>query len=145
MEKYCEIVSFKIAKILDNRVSDYSDTPSYAGEDGVEGTTDNNLGVRKYKEGQLIEYEDYIYGKYYKAPTYAEVFDWLSEKYNIVIEMIPVYTFALNDRTGYFYTVWKRNDNDSKYEQILRDEDWFGSFENTIENIIVKLKINGVI
>ena len=75
----CQRINFDLAKILNNRV--YADIydDKYAAED-VETTFDNYLGVRKYKEGEYIGEGEYIHGKYYYAPTYAEVIDWLFNK-----------------------------------------------------------------
>ena len=133
----CEIVDFYLAEILNNRV--YSDIydAKYAAED-VEVTWDNCLGVRKYKSGEFIDDGDDVHGKYYYAPTYAEVIDWLYSK-GIVIEFIPAYTFSLLDRIAYFYIVYKKDDENSKMSIIFQDLEWMSSFELAMKNIVEKL------
>ncbi len=70
----CSRIDFDLAKILNNRVYADCHDDKYAAED-VKVTWDNYLGVKKYKRGEYIEDGDYMHGKYYYAPTYAEVID----------------------------------------------------------------------
>lgn len=133
----CDTIEFELAKILDNKIfSDFTDN-KYAAEN-VEVTWDNYLGVGKYKEGDLIDDGDNIHGKYYYAPTYAEVIDWLFNR-GIIIEFSPVYTFSLQDRIAYFYKVYKKNDEESTLNLIYKDFMWFSSFKLAMKDIIKKL------
>lgn len=128
----CSTVSYKIAKLLNNRI--YSDLYDYKYSAGdVEVTFDNCLGVTKYTEGELIEYADNIHGKYYYAPTYAEVIDWLFNR-RIVIEFKPSYTFALVDRVAYYFTVYLKDDGG--FKKIFDQNTEMSSFNLAIETII---------
>ena len=133
----CERIDFDLAKLLNNRI--YADIydDKYATED-VTVTFDNYLGVQNYKEGEFIDDGDYVHGKYYYAPTYAEVIDWLFNK-GIVIEFMPAYTFSLLDRIAYFYIVYKKDDENSKMSIIFQDLEWMSSFELAMKNIVEKL------
>ena len=134
----CERIDFDLAKLLNNRIySDFYDD-KYAAEE-LEVTWDNYLGSKKYQEGEFIDdYPDNIHGKYYQAPTYAEVIDWLFNK-GIVIEFMPAYTFSLLDRIAYFYIVYKKDDENSKMSIIFQDIEWMSSFELAMKNIVEKL------
>lgn len=131
---YTDIVDFELAKILDNRI--VPDNPNkYAAED-LECTMGNYLGSRKYKEGELIDYsEDYIHGKYYYAPTYAEVIDWLFYFHCVVIELIPARTFALEEFVAYYFNVYRVNKDTGKLEKIFSQDNVMSSFELAIKDI----------
>lgn len=105
----CERIDFNLAKLLNNRI--YADIydDKYAAED-VTVTFDNYLGTEHYKEGEFIEDGEYVHGRYYYAPTYAEVIDWLFDK-GIVIEFNPAFTFALNEHIAYYYSVYLKKED----------------------------------
>lgn len=133
----CKTIDFKLAKLLNNRVyADFTDYKYAAGD--VEVTFDGYLGVTKYNEGELIEYDDNIHGRYYFAPSYAEVIDWLFEK-GIVIELNPCFTFALNSNVAYFYKVYKINVDNASLDLLFDDQEWFSSFELAMYNIVKKI------
>lgn len=132
---YTDIVDFELAKILDNRIVPVEIDNKYAAED-LECTMDNYLGTRKYKEGELIDYsEDYIHGKYYYAPTYAEVIDWLFCFHCVVIELIPACTFALEEFVAYYFNVYRVNKDTGKLEKIFSQDNEMSSFELAIKDI----------
>jgi len=133
----CERIDFYLAKILNNRV--YADIydDKYAAED-VTVTFDNYLGTKEYKEGEYIDDGDDIHGKYYYAPTYAEVIDWLFNK-GIVIEFKPGFTFALENRVAYYYVVYKVNNENENYPgftKLFSDELMMSSFKFAMDEII---------
>lgn len=133
----CDRIDFDLAKLLNNRVyADFYDD-KYAAED-VECTFDNYLGVVKYKEGDFIEEGDYVHGKYYYAPTYAEVIDWLFNR-GIIIEFMPAYTFALKDRIGYAFKVYKIGVDDKLLSVIFEQIDIMSSFQLAMKDIVKKL------
>ena len=133
----CDTIDFKLAKLLNNRVyADFTDNKYAAGD--VEVTWDNYLGSGKYKEGDLINDGDTVHGKYYFAPSYAEVIDWLFEK-GIVIELNPCFTFALNSNVAYFYKVYKINVDNASLELLFDDQEWFSSLELAMYNIVKKI------
>ena len=133
----CEIVDFYLAEILNNRV--YSDIydAKYAAED-VEVTWDNYLGVRKYKSGEFIDDGDDVHGKYYYAPTYAEVIDWLFNR-KIVIEFKPCFTFALKDNIAYYYDVFRVSKENGGMESLFTSDYEMSSFELAMKDIVEKL------
>lgn len=131
---YTDCVNFNVAELLNNKLfGEYS----YAAED-CEVTWDNYLGVKNYHKGEFIEDGDYIHGKSYSAPTYAEVFDWLFE-HGFVVELMPAYTFALNDRVAYYWVIYRKNDEQGKLELLLSQLNEMSSFELAIEDIIKKV------
>lgn len=131
---YTDIVDFELAKILDNRIFP-DNLNKYAAED-LECTMDNYLGSRKYKEGELIDYsEDYIHGKYYYAPTYAEIIDWLFREYDIVIELIPNSVFAFKKIVAYCYNVYQINTKTNKLDKLFSRSIEKVSFELAIKEI----------
>ena len=133
----CQRIDFKLAKLLNNRVyADFTDNKYAAGD--VEVTWDNYLGSKKYKEGEYIEDGEYVHGKYYFAPSYAEVIDWLFEK-GIVIELNPCFTFLLNSNVAYFYKVYKINVDNASFDLLFDDQEWFSSFELAMYNIVKKI------
>ena len=87
---YTDVVNYNIAKLLDNKL--YGDD-KYAAED-LEVTWDSCLTVAEYKEGELIEEGDNVHGKYYLAPIYADVIDWLFNEKNVVI--LFKYFYSIN-------------------------------------------------
>ena len=131
-------IDFELAKILNNRIFADIYNDKYAAED-IKVTYDNYLCIRNYKEGEFIEDGDYdIYGKYYYAPTYAEIIDWLFNK-GIVIEFIPCYTFALSDRIGYCFKVYKIGVDDKLLGVIFEQLNEFSSFQLAMKDIVTKL------
>ena len=133
----CERIDFNLAKLLNNRIyADIYDDKYAAGD--VTVTWDNYLGTKEYKEGEHIDDGDDIHGKYYYAPTYAEVIDWLFNK-GIVIEFKPGFTFALNDKVAYYYVVYKINNEGENYPgltKLFSDELMMSSFEFAMNEII---------
>lgn len=141
MGEYSNIVSYEIAKALDNCF--YADD-KYAGEGNVIVTWDNYLTEAEFKEGELINDGDNFHGKYYYAPYYSEVIDYLRDKYDIVIELIPVFTYALITNVGYYYKVFKIDKDEGKLTLLFEDNEWFSSFElamNTIIKDLIEQKI----
>lgn len=133
----CNTINFELAKILNNRVfSDFTDD-KYAATD-VEVTWDNYLGVGKYIEGDLIDDGDNIHGKYYYAPTYAEVIDWLFNR-KIVIEFKPCFTFALKDNIAYYYDVFRVSKENGGMESLFKSDYEMSSFELAMHDIVEKL------
>ena len=131
-------VNLNIAKILNNTVYGDIFSDKYAAED-VEVTWDNYLGTKKYKEGELIVDGDYIHGKYYYAPTYAEVIDWLFYNKNVVIKFEPVFTCALKDNVAYYITVYKVNKENHSLDIIFGDKEFMYSLELAVETILKKV------
>lgn len=133
----CERINFDLAKLLDNRI--YADIydDKYAAED-VEVTWDNYLGVGKYKEGDFIDDGDDVHGKYYYAPTYAEVIDWLFNR-KIVIEFKPCFTFALKDNIAYYYDVFRVSKENGGMELLFKSDYEMSSFELAMKDIVEKL------
>jgi len=129
----CSKISYKSAKLLNNRIYADMHDDKYAAEE-VEITWDNYLGSKKYQEGEFIDdYYDNIHGKYYYAPTYAEVIDWLFNR-RIVIEFKPSYTFALVDRVAYYFTVYLKDDGG--FKKIFDQNMEMSSFNLAMETII---------
>ncbi len=133
----CSRIDFDLAKILNNRVYADCHDDKYAAED-VKVTWDNYLGVKKYKRGEYIEDGDYMHGKYYYAPTYAEVIDQLFNR-GIVIEFMPAYTFALNEHIAYYYKVYKIRDDQGKLDCLFEENLMMSSFELAMRDIVKKL------
>mgnify|MGYP007101857440 CR=1 FL=1 len=133
----CDTIDYKLAKILNNRV--FADTygSKYAAE-YVEVTYDNYLGVGKYKEGDFIEDGDYVHGKYYYAPTYAEVIDWLVNN-EIYIEFMPAFTYSLNEHIAYYFFVYKKNEDEGKLNVIFEQLKEMSSFGLAMKDIVEKL------
>lgn len=131
----CERIDFNLAKLLNNRI--YADIydDKYAAEE-VTVTWDNYLGTKKYKEGEYIEDGEYVHGKYYYAPTYAEVIDWLFDK-GIVIEFNPAFTFALNEHIAYYYSVYLKKEDGLFMLFTTKLE--MSSFKLAMKDIIEKL------
>ena len=132
----CERIDFNLAKLLNNRI--YADIydDKYAAED-VTVTFDNYLGTEHYKEGEYIEDGDCVHGKYYYAPTYAEVIDWLFDK-GIVIEFNPAFTFALNEHIAYYYSVYLKKEDGLFILFTTKLE--MSSFKLAMKDIIEKLE-----
>ncbi len=131
---FTDYINFNIAELLNNRLyGDYC----YAAED-CEVTWDNSLGLKKYSKGEFIDDGDFIHGKTYFAPTYAEVIDWLFEN-GFVIELMPAYTFALNDRVAYYWVLYKKNDEQGKLKLIFSKLDEMSSFGLAMEDIVKKV------
>lgn len=131
-----DIITFELTKILNNRVFTDIYNGKYAAEDVV-CTYDNYLGETHYKVGELIEDGDNIHGKFYYAPTYAEVIDWLIDK-DIIIKFEPAFTYALKDRVAYYYTVYKLY-KDGSLTKIFGDDEYMSSFPLAIKTIVEKL------
>ena len=136
MGEYSNIVSYEIAKALNNTL--YADD-KYAGEGNVTVTWDNYLGTKEYKEGELIDDGDNFHGKYYYAPHYSEVIDYLRDKYDIVVELIPVFTYALQGNISYYYKVYKINRQEAKLTLLFSDELFHSSFNLAMKLIIKNL------
>ena len=137
----CEKIDFNLAKLLNNRI--YADIydDKYAAEE-VTVTWDNYLGTKKYKEGEYIEDGEYVHGKYYYAPTYAEVIDWLFNK-GIVIEFNPAFTFALNEHIAYYYSVYLKKEDGLFMLFTTKLE--MSSFKLAMKDIIEKLEEKKII
>lgn len=131
----CDIVDFYLAEILNNRVHSDIYDGKYAAED-VEVTWDNYLGVRKYKSGEFIDDGDDVHGKFYQAPTYAEVLDWLYDK-GIIIEFEPCFVFALREHIAYYFNVYMKDENGLTL--LFSQKNEMSSFELSIKDIIKKL------
>ena len=129
-------ITFELAKILNNRIFADVYNDKYAAEDVV-CTYDNYLGEEHYKAGELIESGDYVHGKFYYAPTYGEVIDWLIDK-DIIIKFEPAFTYALKDRVAYYYTVYKLY-KDGSLTKIFGDNEYMSSFPLAIKAIVEKL------
>lgn len=134
-----ETIDFVLAKLLNNRIYADMRDDRYAAED-VTVTWDNYSGSKKYKEGEYIDSGDYIHGKNYFAPTYAEVIDWLFDK-GIIIEFTPCVSQALEGNIAYYYQVWKMTDDKEAAKVILKTEDitTICSFKNAMKEIVTKL------
>ena len=133
----CSRIDFDLAEILNNRVYPDCHNDKYAAED-VEVTWDNYLGVKKYKRGEYIDDRDYMHGKYYYAPTYAEVIDWLFNR-KIVIEFNPCFTFALKDNIAYYYSVFRVSKENGGMELLFKSDYDMSSFELAMHDIVEKL------
>lgn len=148
MREYGKIVSYSIAKMLNNNVINgiSFDDYKYAGEGNVTVIWDNYLGTKEIEEGKLIDDCDcIIHGKYYYAPTYAEVIDWLSSSKHIIIELNPVFTYSTQNHVAYFYKVYEINDEDSKLTLLFEENTWFSTFEFAMNEILKKLIENKII
>lgn len=142
MEEYSKIVNYSIAKLLNKTL--YA-VDKYAGEGNVTVTWDNFLGKKEFKEGELIDDGDNFYGKYYYAPTYGELIDWLNSEKHIIIELNPVFTYSTVNHVAYFYKVYKINDEDSKLTLLFEENTWFSTFEFAMNEILKKLIENKII
>lgn len=129
-----EIVSFKIAELLNNKITPDEPYLKYAAEDNVEVHWSDYLGSKKYKKGELIDDGDYVYGKYFYAPTYAEVLDYLFSEYNTFIE------FRLMDSDDkYSYTIIEINKEKQQIIYKYTPQNICQSFETVMETIIKKI------
>ena len=128
------IVEYELAKLLNNTL--YGDD-KYAAEN-VEVTWDNYLGTQVYEEGELIEKGDNIHGKYYMAPLYADVIDWLFNQH-IVVEFIPAFTYALASRVAYYYKVYRINDETAKLDLLFEEDMEMSSLKLAVKDIVKKL------
>lgn len=128
-------ITFKLAELLNNRVFADVYNDMYAAEDVI-CTYENYLGTENYKKGELIEDGDHVHGKFYYAPTYGEVIDWLFDK-GIVIEFIPAFTFALREHIAYYFSVYKISEDglDTIFKEIME----MSSFHLAMETIVEKL------
>ena len=134
MSEYTNIVPYEVAKTLNNTL--YADD-KYAGEGNVTVTWDNYLGTKEFKEGELIDDGDNFHGKYYCAPRYSELIDYLHDKYDIIIELIPVFTYALQENVSYYYKVHKVDRREAKLTLLFSDE-WFHSSFKLAMSLIIK-------
>ena len=135
--KYTEFVSFEIAERLNNRVY-AGDGFAYAAED-VECTNDHYTGSIKHKKGEFFDAEgDYVHGKYYKAPTYGEVLDYLTTRFKVHVEFTPWFTFALIGHTAYTYRVFKVNDETATMDLLFESVDELASFGLCVKEIVDK-------
>lgn len=142
MSEYTNIVPYEVARALNNCF--YADD-KYAGEGNVTVTWDNYLGTKEFKEGKLIDDGDNFHGKYYYAPHYSELIDYLRDKCDIVIELIPVFTYALITNVGYYYKVFKIDKDEGKLTLLFEDNEWFSSFGLAMKTIIKDLIENKII
>lgn len=133
----CSRIDFDLAEVLNNRVYADCHDDKYAAED-VEVTWDNYLGVKKYKRGEYIEDGDYMHGKSFFAPTYAEVIDWLFNR-GIVIEFLPCFTFALKDNIAYYYNVFRVSKENGGMQKLFKSSYEMSSFELAMRDIVKKL------
>ena len=139
MEQYSGVITYKLAKLLDNHLFSELSDYKYSAQNNLIVTWDNYLGTKTFNEGELIEDGDYIHGKYYYAPLYCEVLDWLENNYNIVIELSPVYTFSTINKLAYFYKVYLKDDETSSLKLLFEDNKWFSSFTFLFETVIKEL------
>ena len=128
------VIDFELAKLLNDNI--YGED-KYAAEN-LKVTFDNYLGSLTFKEGEIIPNSGNIHGRFYMAPTYADVIDWLFCK-NIVIEFIPAFTFSLSNHIAYYYKVYKINNEEAKLDLLFEDTAYMSSFELSIKNIVKKL------
>ena len=137
-DKFTECVSFKLAEKLNNAV--YANEGfAYAAED-LECTNDHFIGSIKHKCGEFFDAEgDYVHGKYYKAPTYAEVLDYLIIKYGVHVQFTPWFTYALIGHTAYTYRVYRVNEETAKMELLFERDDELASFGLCMEEIVDEL------
>ena len=133
----CNKIDFETAKLLNNRV--YADCydDKYAAQ-LLTCTFENYLGSVEYKEGDYIEEGEYVHGKFYYAPTYAEVIDWLFNR-KIVIEFKPCFTFALKDNIAYYYDVFRVSKENGGMELLFKSDYDMSSFELAMHDIVEKL------
>ena len=137
-----EIVSYNIAKLLNNTLySEHSDK-KYAAED-VEVTYDNYLGKETYGEGELIENGDCVHGKYYMACTYGELYDYLHKEYGIIISFTPAFTYATNNNLAFYFTAYKTNKESHSFDIFFEDKSYMYSFHLMFETILKKILENG--
>jgi len=71
--------------------------------------------------------------------TNGEVLDWLYNEYQITVEFIPVFTFALINHIGYGYKVYQVDEIKASLKFLFDDEGWFASFPLAVEEIVKKL------
>lgn len=139
MNNLSDLVSFEIAKILDNKLyPEHCDYFYYAGEN-LQVTFDNSLTVKEFKEGELIDDGDNVHGKKYIIPQYCDIIDWLKNEFDIIIELQPVFTFALKDNIAYYYAVYKINREKAKLKPLFDEKKWKGSLSSTIKEILERL------
>ena len=74
-------------------------------------------------------------------PTYADVIDGLHSEYNISIEFAPVCTYATIDHTGYYYKIYKFNDETGGFDLIHDENMWMATLGFAMKDI-VKLLID---
>lgn len=135
---YNDFINFKTAEILDN-VLYGDDEYVYAAED-LETTNDNFIGSQKHKAGELFcKTCEYVHGKSYYAPTYAEVLDYLAEQFDIYVEFTPWHTFALKDHVAYTYRVFIVNEETAKMDMVFKSDEWLASMGLCIQEIVDKL------
>lgn len=134
-----DTITFELAKLLDNRVfPDAYENSKYAAED-LEVTFDESLGTHKYKKGEFITEGDNVHGKFYYAPTYAEVLDWIRYKKGYVIEWSPAFTYALRNHIAYHYRLWKVNDVEGRLILVTESKFELSSFELAVRDIVTKI------
>lgn len=131
-------IDFDFAKLLDNRVFADVYNDRYAAEE-VTCTYDNYLGTEKYKAGELIDDGDYIHGKFYYAPTYGEVIDWLFDSRGIIIKFDPAFTMATKEKIAFYYTVYKLDKHECKLKELFGDKLYMSSFGLAMKDIVEKL------
>lgn len=135
---YTNCVNFNTAKLLNNAVVSEEDYV-YAAED-LQTSNDNVIGYHSYSEGELFcQAGEYVHGKVYYAPTYAELLDHMAEKFGVYVEFTPWHTYALKNNVAYTYKVFVRNDETAKMDLVLESDEWLASLGLCIQEIINKL------
>ena len=104
MTEYDSQISFELAVLL----KDYGLPSDYYYDDNKELDIPNSSYYFDYK---------------YPAPSYGEVFDWLSGE-GVTVTLEPFFTFSLNGNVGY---TWRIDIVDSEYaklETITENDLW---------------------
>jgi len=114
MSKYSQLVSSELAIKLEYKVPTL--TNSYY---LIKGNDCEVVSKAQKEIGQET-------GHFVPAPTYGEVLDWLSCN-GVVIQLIPYFTYALNNRIGYDYILYKVNEDTGTLEKYPWND--FASFE----------------
>ena len=104
MTTYDTQISFDIAVLL----KDYHLPADYYYDDNKELDMPNSSYYFDYK---------------YPAPTYGEIFDWLSSKM-VVVTLEPFFTYALQGNIGYTWTISYVDKDNSELKTITEQDVW---------------------
>ena len=79
-----------------------------------------------YIEGVVAPWDEIV-----PAPTYSQLFDWLSKTYRIVITLKPFFTWSLKDNIAYFWNVSyiDYTDLDCPFLHTVSEEEVFDNSE----------------
>ena len=135
---YQDIVPFDIAVALNeagyhqNRVGS-NDAFAYAMHDGFKIYPRTKEQILKKGTSFRISKLSVCKGNFVAAPKWSEVLDWLMDK-GIAIGLSPGFTFALQSRMGFEYTIYKIIESEGTIQNYLGKD--FASFGLTMHDAV---------